>query len=283
MGKHIIEYEKQESHPAGCVTKHVEPYLEGDPCSYRYNGYQEISSVSWKKEVYEVDFTEPANAKRLPYFYFEYKIGTNPKWADKQKTEAFEPNWRWSKNPVESKTAWTFSEDDNYKTAYVPYVHNFHHIMPDIALRKALAPDELLLLQQAKYNINGKKNLIILPSLEAYAYALKLPSHYSNHIPYNDRITEELDSFRSKVEKNSEVDKNGKHKLSDENKEDYAKAIVNWQNREYKLILKYGKELADTTDPGKHFDDSGRDIRPERRNTINEQPVGKFYTRKKTT
>lgn len=128
------------------------------------------------------------------------------------------PAWytRWLDPPKEH--AWDVGQGENFKDkCYVPYWHNAHHLVPNGALRAAInevgkttaKPAEVRLevrqgLLEVKYNLNHKRNLIILPIDKSVGRALKLPVHLSRarasrHSAYNQSVKSELDQIFSQV------------------------------------------------------------------------------------
>ncbi len=94
--------------------------------------------------------------------------------------------------------------------ADVPYAHNAHHVIPNSVFNGAVldaAKTDMRLfwllragLLGAKYNLNDKENMVILPMRKAVASAIGLPRHISgidtepgqspervNHSAYNDK------------------------------------------------------------------------------------------------
>jgi hypothetical protein len=224
MGQgHIAELKPDKSHDKGCVTKHQDKYKDGDRCSYRGNGYSEMKSAH--KDLYEIDFTQPSHAARLPRVYAEYKIGG----------KKIDSNLRTAVNPRETKDAWWFSTMSNYKVAYLPFNHNYHHILPFVALSQ-LSYDELKLVQLSGYNLNGPKNMIILPCLDNYGVAMMLPSHPFGHTDYNDATEQIVEELKNDVARNSEG-----HELDDKNVGDLKTKLESWQGRQFQSLVDYGR------------------------------------------
>lgn len=223
---HISKLKPKASHKKGCVTKH-EGGFKDDRCAYRYQGYQKTVSTAKKKRLYELDFTRDPHKSRLPKRMLkELKLGHARK----------KSNFRLPVNPSKSdkKRAWCF-DGDNFKVAYKPYNHNYHHILPFDAL-KQLNWTELNLLQQSGYNVNDGINLIILPCTAAYAYAVMLPAHPYNHPKYNKDVKTIINEIKKDVSRNSKS-----HKVTDKNKNNFKKKLETWEDKEYWVIVKYGK------------------------------------------
>ncbi len=186
------------------------------------------------KDIYEVDFTKHENYVRLPYLYQESKVGF--KKGSKNSTQ-------FAKDPTVEKEAWWFSDSDNFKTAYIPYNHNYHHILPAVSL-SALTTNEKKLLQSAGYNLNGPENMIILPMLWEYGVALKLPDHPGAHVKYNKAVKSIVDEI--KIEVSTAEDG---HSITSDNVGDIKSDLVDWQKRQFKELVKYGKNVVAKMDP----------------------------------
>jgi len=100
--------------------------------------------------------------------------------------------------------------------ADTPYSHNAHHLLPNSVLNNCLLDagktDMRLFwlvrwgLLEAKYNLNDKENMIILPMRKKVASALGLPRHISgidtepgaspervNHSKYNKKVRADVE------------------------------------------------------------------------------------------
>lgn len=82
----------------------------------------------------------------------------------------------------------------NYDTSTLPFWHNAHHIIPNSTLNNELnsIPDNLKSLVRgglldAKYNLNHKINMVILPMSKDVAAALGLPRHLTGNEPVKKR------------------------------------------------------------------------------------------------
>jgi hypothetical protein len=228
--EHITKLKAHPSHEKGCVTKHQDDYKEGDSCSYRGNGYANLSGAGANKSgLYHHDFTVQPHIRRLPNKMLEeYKIGHK-----KKKT-----NLRTPTNPALTKNAWHFGVDNNYKIAYEPFNHNYHHILPATSLH-SLLPRELQLIQQSGYNLNDKNNMIILPCSLVYAVAIMLPDHPHGHVAYNNAIKDIVKQLKGKDQESQET-----HEVKEDNVEQYKQKLLNWEEDEFDEIVKWGKVIA---------------------------------------
>ena len=225
--EHIKELKPDKSHDKGCATKHEKDY-KSDRCSYRYQGHKATTGDDRKKALYELDFTQPDHAARLP---------GGPDEELKRGFKNLEDNKRTPDDPRVDKTAWHFG-GENYKTAYLPFNHNYHHILPFESL-KQLSYDELKLLQESGYNLNDGVNLIILPCLNTHAFALMLPAHPHNHVEYNKHVKNLLSRLKQKLEQAA-----ADHKLNPQNVGDLKSDLEGWERDEYWIIVDYGVEVA---------------------------------------
>lgn len=126
------------------------------------------------------------------------------------------------KLPRPERHGWDISTaGKNYQTGgNEPILHEAHHIVAADELRTAIKQKvdgmamEVLHVQQirkglldAKYNLNHKDNMIILPIEEQFARAMGLPRHRltentPNHRSYSDYIQTKLKAHLTPVQKN---------------------------------------------------------------------------------
>jgi len=284
--EHIEKPEYHESHIPGCTTKCSKSagFVKSNICSYRHNGYVQMKSKKCphlpeqNRKLYELDFTEGENAKRLLYLFAEYDHGaTNNsekgKGRDTTKWKDDEPNWknwRFADNPYLEKEAWWFTKSNNYTTDYLPFGINYHHIVPAEAISHIYSNAEQTVLQLAKYSIHDGKNMIILPKLDAYAYALLLHSHYTDHKQYTKQVAKKLASLRSQL-----VTLMEQHKLKKDEGKLAKKNLENWQQLQFKNIVQHGRQYAlqAIKDLESDLDNYGYNVDSSKRNTINQAPA----------
>lgn len=231
--KHISELKPDESHKKGCVTKHNTKYSPGNRCSYRGNGYAEMKGS--RTALYHIDFTKKKNYCRLPYLHEEYMIGRSDK--------SDPANWRFADDPTSIADAWWFTRASNYTTAFLPYNHNYHHILPFDSI-KTLEWEELRVLQESGYNLNGKENMIILPCLDAYGIAMMLPAHPYGHKVYNANVKSIVGEIKQDVEMNSQG-----HEIDPSNVSSFKAKLESWEKRQFNTLVDYGKSLAASITP----------------------------------
>jgi len=233
--KHAAKLVPKESHKKGCVTKHEAKF--DDPkypdCAYRPKGYDEIKKDSKKNSLYQIDFTQQHNATRLPRIYRELKIGFK---KDKKGSYSYADDPRDEKK----KKAWWIGEGKNYQIAYLPFNHNYHHILPFSAL-KGLNYKELDIIQGSGYNLNEGINLIILPCLREYGYAIMLPSHPYDHRVYTAHVKQIIDQIKQDI---NDDDDDDDHKVTKDNVGDFKSKTNKWEKKEFWVIVEYGQAQA---------------------------------------
>lgn len=244
----LSKYKKHEDQK-GCVNKH-EPKFENPKfpaCAYRLNGYNETltgkikDNGSSKKSLYELNFSNKSHRARLPGGSEKMEkmesfkpIGRPPKAIKKPKKYLN----RDPRDPKYQGKAWHFI-GDNYKVSHLPFGHEYHHIMPEEAISSELTFTEARILQEADYNINNGKNMIILPITMDVAYALMLPRHKGRHRSYNNECMIQINNFKKKVNKSSTT-----HTVSKDNVGGVRDEIMTWQENEFKRLVDCGRAAA---------------------------------------
>lgn len=156
-----------------CLARHISKYDESNSCSHRWQAYK---SASQHKGLY--DWDKYAGVKST-----KGKVRTDRKngfpWWYRDKLNAPEPH------------DWDVGRGSNFKEkCYVPYWHNGHHLIPNGVLKESItavgtdtpSPAKVRLnvkqgLLEAKYNLNYKVNMIVLPMDRAVGKALGMPVH----------------------------------------------------------------------------------------------------------
>lgn len=233
--KHFAKLKGAKSHADGCIAKHEDGFVKGNACSYRWNGWEDAKSGTSlkgrvKKNWYNWDFTVNANAVRLPKMVKEYKLG------QKKSAKSFLDRT----DPRKNAAAWALTTGENFQNAFTPYNHNHHHIMPWTCLKNNLNMTELDLVQAAKYSLNDKDNMILLPCNQAYGIALKLPDHPYAHASYNTDSSDIVNQLKEAVNVGQQ-----KHDITVKNSGDFKKMLVDWQKRQYDKIVDHGEQIAD--------------------------------------
>jgi A nuclease family of the HNH/ENDO VII superfamily with conserved AHH len=197
---HIKALQSHESHKPGkqegCVTKcwqwNKEKYRSEGPAghNWRENGveYQSGNEKNW----YNLDFSTEGPARaRLERELKKGRISLRTK--------------RMSPLKPQDREMWWLSTGKNFKGWRKPWDNQAHHVIPVESLHAAFSdeiePGEsaLLLLQQAKYNVNAGVNVMLLPVQEAYARVFELPVHRGGHKSYSELVERQLDSLKNVI------------------------------------------------------------------------------------
>jgi hypothetical protein len=197
----------EKAHDGGsCVWRGIYKYYVHS-CSYRY---QALGRALDDLKVYDW----PA-----------YKAAADKGQAVETSYDAQKdyPRWYRSELEVPKKNEWDV-KGRNFKGSLKPYWNQAHHIIPVGSLENSLqqvaeglaktrqkegkerltsSSDILFYLKgsllKSKYNINHKKNMIILPMDNAVADILRMPKHggpdSNNHVEYSRLMKDELDKI----------------------------------------------------------------------------------------
>jgi hypothetical protein len=253
--KHWKEVPEEKRHPqrdtsTGCLYKHVgqhKPSKTYPACGYKTNGYDETKDTRSKRNLYDLDASDKLKGswrigpnkrltvgERLAGKIFDEQVneGRAPKSGERDRHK---PD-----NPADKKGAWAF-EGNNYKQALRPFLHEYHHILPTESIFDHLNTNELEILQdKAKYNVNSKKNIIILPCTRDISSVLGLPTHQGRHgseTGYAMRCANALADFKQ----NNEALKDKPCDVTEEDASKMKDSLERWQQQEYWLIVKYGR------------------------------------------
>lgn len=208
---HLTKKELAQLHkPGACVVRH-QPRTEGHLCSHQWQARVKAESDSklYNFPAYESlcgrGFME-ASVRRTEKGVFPWGYAEEAKGGFRRK------------RPTRQGKEWDLGVDNNFNHFIKPYWHNAHHIIPNGSLKAAITKtaeaDERLPrlivggLFKAKYNLNDKVNMVILPMEKVVARALKLPRHligddpgpggkpelYS-HVDYSNQVTLKLDDI----------------------------------------------------------------------------------------
>ncbi len=210
---------------------HESSYAENNSCSHRWQAYRHAQDISHRynwpayKTIFETivgESEKPETKTRAKgvkatilrstfrdtvkkVYGAGYKAGDEGSlnvsdfanvWDLDRSVEA------WDNDAQAEQPCPNFRKRDN-----VPYWHQAHHLIPSSLFRNALLDstggelDDVYFLARkgllaAKYNHNGKDNMIILPMQDVVADALRLPVHTTapKHDAYDRRIKQKLDS-----------------------------------------------------------------------------------------
>ncbi len=235
-GSHISE---SSGDGGACLARHINPYDDTTSCSHRWQAYRQATGDStwYNFAAYKSLITNSRIAK--------YKKPIDNSW-DLDKTSKV---WRTDKNGVKKQL-----DVKNFRQwCTVPYWHNSHHIIPNGVLNGLLLESSMtdmrlfwlvrVCLLNAKYNLNAKENMILLPMRKYVANVLCLPRHIAgvdcepsvtpervNHSKYNSNVRIKVKKVISKFAKdivaeehNVKLPKIAKTKLENISKNIYKK------------------------------------------------------------
>ena len=216
-----------------CEARRENGFVEST-CSYRYNGWEDAKSGTWlkgriKKNWYNWDFRVKANAVRLP------KVVQGQAQTEEVRDES--PRPRRSENRMRKRGASTPLA--TFRRIHAVQSQPSPHNAVDVPQVEPHVPG-LDLVQAAKYNLNDKDNMILLPCNQAYGIALKLPDHPYAHASYNADASDIVNQIKEAVNVGQK-----KHDITATNSGDFKKMLVNWQKRQYDKIVDHGEKIAD--------------------------------------
>lgn len=206
--QHAKDLKKLTGHKVGgaCLNRHVTEVKEGDSCSHRWQAY--LNAKDHAKQLYNWPLYKPLSEQS--------SIKTS---VTKLAGGKIFPDWYKRSLKPPKKNEWNVDQGKNFKSkCYVPYWHNAHHVVPNSELRKAIlkvgedmeAPvTTAYLVRQGlltkKYNLNSKKNMIILPMDRTVGKTLQLPVHLKSptarsHGAYSKNVGTQLKTIFTPVQ-----------------------------------------------------------------------------------
>lgn len=243
LQKHV---ETESVSGGACLNRHPPYHVKPNcSCSHRWQAYK-------KAEDDKMLYNYPAYASLV-------RKPVRHRSAFKSVTSSGVEIWRDRPNPYD----WDIGKNDNFLSKCVtPYFHNSHHLLPTGVLNgciektaKNSGSDKLydlirIGLLEAKYNINHKNNMIILPKGKFVANHLRLPRHTSEidvesgvkpdrfHQVYSDKliikVQEVVDKYAELLDEPDENHGKPPNKLSKTKLERISKKL-------YKKMKKWGK------------------------------------------
>lgn len=182
MGKE----EKRHQYDAEILEKHVQQGdTEGGACLNRHVSYYARQSCSHRFQGRE----RASGEDRTWYEWPAYRAGVRA--GLECRCQTCSPDG--VKRGVVGPGHWDPQGAENYKyRCSRPFLHQAHHLIPNSVLNGCImraaesaerkrTPKLYKLIRrgllEAKYNLNHKKNMIILPMLREYGTALRLPTH----------------------------------------------------------------------------------------------------------
>ncbi|WP_395844588.1 AHH domain-containing protein [Archangium violaceum] len=169
----------------GCIWSWNTKYEVGHQCSYRWQAREHALADShlYNFPAYKSLCVDHAPGPSDVFVTAAYR---GPKSVAPSNNYALRNNFPYKKRPRPGQ--WDVTLSRNFTESWTrPYWHNAHHIIPRSVLHDELIEagkedpriTDMIIqgLLKAGYNLNDKKNLIILPMDRAVATSLGLPRH----------------------------------------------------------------------------------------------------------
>jgi hypothetical protein len=116
-----------------------------------------------------------------------------------------------------------------------------HQLPVEILHDEKLGYKLLEVLMAAKYNLNGERNIALLPQQDRVAAVVKWPSHPNNHPTYDKYAKKKLRSLKEKL---AEALKDAKHRIKKSSAGNVVKFLDSTSERLFKLLDALGRMLA---------------------------------------
>lgn len=240
------------------LKKHVKTgSTEGGACLTRHEKRQPDNSCSHIWQAY-VKATEADGKALYDWPKYQSLVGKTYKTGARHAKQGIFPRGLAISDTGPQPHAWDVG-GSNFQSWITPYWHNAHHIIPNGVLAHCIAAaadgdTKLTLLLRAgllgaKYNLNHKINMIILPMAEDVARALGLPRHLigpqkggggevRSHTSYSDKVKDRLggvmDDYKKVLEQKGEDHPAPPNELSKEKLEKCSQDV-------YESIKAFGK------------------------------------------
>ncbi len=233
--EHKAELEKSDYHldkadmsaaEQGCVTKCVGSKWRDGHGSYRKNGFTTIQGTKAKLSMYNQNFGLKAKQEWMP----ERMPREVMKGFGKDGTRT--PG----RPSADRPNIWHIGVGENFEKGYLPFNHDYHHILPMDALL-GLSVRELKALMKSGYNLNDGNNLIILPCNPKIAVIYPLPFHASNHPEYIQDVKKAIAKIKIKTDPDSSA-----HHITQANADSVRDELLKWQKQEFKDLVRYAKD-----------------------------------------
>lgn len=234
MKEHVDQLEKSTFHKNGaCVCRHESNLKPG--CKYWKNGFQITRKARAAKYNAPARF-EARHADGVAQAM--RKVGketvASPYVQDPQRTDKTASEWNVGISLVDRATGKKLPENFLPREMggvgfHHPYLHNWHHMIGNAMLVKHLIlegepnPYQLLeVLMAGRYNINGPRNIVLLPQQRLVGRIIKWPIHPNNHPRFDQFVETKLGDLRFRL---SEALENSGHPVKNKTTQDIAKDV----------------------------------------------------------
>lgn len=263
-GKHLEEIALKKLHKlisnatenGACLTGHNSRYAKVS-CAYRWQAHK--VSLEERSSIYNGKTSKKKEIKTNVYetnsggFYpppKDYNPSINPPtnigdWDLDGPKVPFKP-FEGSKKKI--------PKGENFTKTYWPYWHNAHHLIPKGLFNSLISETSCsyLICQsllEAKYNINHKINMMILPQDKEVGKILKLPRHlilreksreeFFDHTAYNNLVKSKLKQIIDNYKELCDKPKKKDHKIPKPTLD--KKKLEKLSKDCYSTIVQFGK------------------------------------------
>ncbi len=248
--EHIQKLQRDESHQGGeengCVTRCV---------------YEKNSTGRWVCQYKGHNYRENGfNYQKVPEAeWYNLPIHEEGSEAQRRFKEIFATPFRqWWRDPLRNAKAWYMGDGPYAGLNFIgsgawPWSNNAHHIVPVGDVLSKVLQDRLLLLQQAKYNVNKGVNIIYLPNRTRHATLFQLLKHPKYHSTYSADIRQRVESIRETLEEGADPEENGHPQLNEK-----TVPLLGEQLHAFSLRTRKKIREAGIKEPGAHINDLAR-------------------------
>ena len=275
IGKHL---EDSSGDQGACLSRHVNPFNKDNSCSHRWQGLRAAKKdkklYNWprykKFTIVELGASDDDKSRTVVRHGQKFRkkdggLRTLPKLEIPPGKNRWDIGQSNSIVRSEGGSAKTITAENFTERCEIPYFHNSHHIIPNGVFNECLREfanfEETLLvyiymrkgLLEAKYNINHKKNMFILPMSRIIAKAIRLPRHISgveglesesdpiestDHDQYNTKIkakiNDVIESYASDIDEQAHTVELGEFSKAqlEEISEEIRKTLISWGGSE---------------------------------------------------
>jgi hypothetical protein len=248
LDQHVAALAKSTYHEDGaCVCRHDSNRKPG--CNYARNGF-DVTKASRRP-----DYNSPTRfpASKADAVAQELRVvGKKHKQVSSPYPQPAEPGRAESLWNVGAKAD---GKNENFKPRGVgyhyPYLHNWHHMIANAMLVKHLVlknkPEPYILLEvlmAGKYNINGERNIVLLPQQRRVGEVIRWPIHPGDHEEFDAYARGKLSELKEQL---SQALSDAGHPVDNESTRTIAEDLNKVSDQLYKILR--------AMPPGVHIDE----------------------------